>query len=104
MHASQGGTGRAGMAPLPLTLYSRSYCHLCQDMEAALRTLDADYAFDLQVLDIDADPLLEERYDELVPVLMAGDLELARYRLDLGLLRDWLDVNHPACRRGQGGK
>jgi len=27
------------MAPPELILYGRSYCHLCEDMERALRTL-----------------------------------------------------------------
>jgi hypothetical protein len=50
-----------------LTLVSRHYCHLCQEMELALSALLADFPIDLEVLDIDADPLLEASYDELVP-------------------------------------
>ncbi len=51
------------------TLYSRSYCHLCEDMLAALRALAGD-AVTVDVVDVDADPDLVERYDELVPVLV----------------------------------
>ncbi len=51
------------------TLYSRSYCHLCEDMLAALRELAGD-AVTVDVVDVDADPDLVERYDELVPVLV----------------------------------
>lgn len=65
-----------------LTLYSRQWCHLCHDMEAALRALQGELGFALTVLDVDADPALEARFNELVPVLMAGDIELARYLLD----------------------
>ena len=51
------------------TLYSRSYCHLCEDMLVALRALVGD-AVAVDVIDVDADPALVERYDELVPVLV----------------------------------
>jgi hypothetical protein len=39
-------------------------------MEKALASLPRSSAFDLEVLDVDADPALEARYDELVPVLL----------------------------------
>ena len=50
-------------------LYSRSWCHLCDDLLQALRALVGD-AWRIDVVDVDADPLLVERYDELVPVLV----------------------------------
>ena len=61
------------MKSLQLTLMSRGYCHLCHDMEAALQPLLAEFGATLNVVDVDADPDLEARYDELVPVLLAGD-------------------------------
>lgn len=59
------------MAPtmVRFTLYSRSYCHLCEDMLAALRTLAGDEVL-VDLVDVDADAALVERYDELVPVLI----------------------------------
>ena len=73
-----------------LVLYSRNYCHLCEDMLAALR---GELRFQLEVVDVDADPEIEQRYDELVPVLMHGDRELARWRLDADALRaDLADI------------
>lgn len=71
-----------------LTLYSRDYCHLCHDMLSALQELRTGYAgcFDIQVIDVDADPILLSRYDELVPVLaVIGEdwvRELCHYFLD----------------------
>ncbi len=65
-----------------LTLYSRAYCHLCQDMLAALEDLRGEFSFVVDVRDVDADPLLTARYDELVPVLEGDGIELCRYRLD----------------------
>ena len=69
------------------TLYSRSYCHLCQDMLDALMRLQApDRTITVDVIDIDAsdDASLLARFDELVPVLYA-DLaapELCHYFLE----------------------
>jgi thiol-disulfide isomerase/thioredoxin len=66
-----------------LTLYGRTYCHLCDDMIAALQPLRSRFRFTLHIVDVDSDPRLEERYGEKVPVLMAGDSELCHYFLDL---------------------
>ena len=65
-----------------LTLYSRTYCHLCDEMIAGLRELQARFHFELEVLDVDADAALESRYGEDVPVLVHGGRELCRHRLD----------------------
>lgn len=76
--------------PVELTLISRSYCHLCHDMEVALEPLLAEFGAVLKVLDVDADPLLEARYDELVPVLLHADIELCHYFLDVPKTREYL--------------
>lgn len=73
-----------------LTLVSRSYCHLCQEMENALAALAADFGVGVEVVDVDADPALESLYDELVPVLLHGDQELCHYFLDVAKVRDYL--------------
>ncbi len=83
MSATSRGTG----AVPRLTLYSRAYCHLCHDMQVALESLRGEYEFELQVLDVDADPLLLARYDERVPVLVAGERELCHYFLDAAAVR-----------------
>lgn len=97
--------------PVHFTLYSRSWCHLCDDMLAALRTFMAreGLAFRVDVIDIDASPDanpdadtapgLLERFDELVPVLYGDDLagpELCHYFLDEAALRRHLAV-HAKC-------
>jgi hypothetical protein len=59
------------MDSLRFTLYSRTYCHLCDDMLQALRPLlDPEVA--IEVVDVDADSDLLLQYDELVPVLTAA--------------------------------
>lgn len=76
------------------TLYSRSYCHLCEDMLAALQSLaPAGGPFEVEVVDVDADPALVERFDELVPVLYGrlDEPELCHYFLDEAAVRRYLE-------------
>ena len=95
-----------------LTLYSRNYCHLCHDMLAALEAMrgECSVGFVVEVVDVDAEgnAALVERYDELVPVLVAWDWdvdgagdavgdsarharELCHYFLDKEAVRAYLD-------------
>ena len=78
------------MAAIELTLMSRAWCHLCHDMEKALAPLAAEFDASVTILDVDADPELERRYDELVPVLVHGDKELCHYFLDEAKVREYL--------------
>ena len=59
-------------------------------MLASLEALRGELCFGLEVIDVDAEPELERRYNELVPVLMHGGRELARWRLDPAALRAYL--------------
>lgn len=68
---------------MKLTLYFREYCSLCHHMLAELRPWQDKYGFMLEVLDIDADPVLEVRYNDWVPVLMEGETEICHYYLDV---------------------
>lgn len=76
--------------PPRLTVLSRDYCHLCHDMIAALEPLQAERGFLLDVVDVDAQPKLVEKYDELVPVLLAGETEICHYFLDVSALDAYL--------------
>ena len=73
-----------------LTLYSRTWCHLCEDMLSSLQQLQTGQPFDLVVIDVDSDPALEQRFGEWVPVLMHGDRELCHYHLDSAAVTDYL--------------
>ena len=87
---------RAPSRVITLTLYYREGCHLCEVMLQALRGLqphtpghplspDGDspcMGFSLQLVDVDRDPELMQRYDEWVPVLCCGEQEICHYQLD----------------------
>jgi len=79
-----------------LRLYSRNYCHLCHDMLAALEVLRGGAGvahFGIEVVDVDADPELEAKYNELVPVLVDGEgRELCHYFLDEAKVREYLSA------------
>jgi hypothetical protein len=64
-------------------------------MLAALESLRAEGDFSVEVIDVDADEALVERYDELVPVLVGQRADqppqqLCHYFLDLPVVRDFL--------------
>ena len=73
-----------------LTLITRAYCHLCDEMRAVLAPLAAAAGAGVEELDVDDDPALEVRWGEHVPVLLAGERELCRYRLDRAALAAYL--------------
>jgi thioredoxin reductase (NADPH) len=76
--------------PIELTLYSRNWSHLCDDMIAGLQTLRPVRDFRVSVIDVDADPALDRRFGDRIPVLMHGERELCHYRLDVSTVTDYL--------------
>lgn len=73
-----------------LQVYSRTWCHLCEDLLAQLDPLRREFDADVVVIDIDRNPDLEGLYGERVPVLMGGGRELCHYRLDEEAVRAYL--------------
>jgi thioredoxin reductase (NADPH) len=65
-----------------LTVLSRAYCHLCEELIAGLKRFQARYDFDIDVVDVDRHPKLEEKWGDKVPVLLDGELEVCHYYLD----------------------
>lgn len=70
-----------------LTVLSREWCHLCHDLLDALKPLQDELGFDIEVIDVDAFPELEAQWGENVPVVLAGSLELCHYFLDEAAVR-----------------
>jgi glutaredoxin len=65
-----------------VTLYTRAGCHLCEtakeNLLAARRTAD----FELEEIDIDADPELRALYNHEVPVVAINGRKAFKYHLD----------------------
>ena len=59
-------------------------------MVAGLRAMQAGRRFELEIIDVDRDPLLEARYGELVPVLTGIHGELCHYHLNVAKVNDYL--------------
>ena len=79
---------------MQLTLLTRAYCHLCDEMYEVLEPLAQANGVTVVCIDVDAHPELEEAYGERVPVLLAGEphtgLELSHYRLDRARFEAWV--------------
>ncbi len=71
---------------MQLTLLVRAYCHLCDEMDAALAPLAAAHGARVAAIDVDSDPALDAAYGERVPVLFLGapgsGTELCHLRFD----------------------
>jgi glutaredoxin len=78
------------MSANQLTLYSRRGCHLCEDMENLLPTYLEEAGLSLNTLYIDNNPILEQQFGSLVPVLKAGEKEICHYFLDVKALQQYI--------------
>jgi hypothetical protein len=59
-------------------------------MREALAPLAARFGWAIEEIDIDADAVLERRWGDSVPVLLAGERELCRHRIDVATLTAFL--------------
>lgn len=64
-------------------LFTRQGCHLCDQAAQVLRQQGLQF----ESVDIDADPALQARYTECVPVVVIDGKERFRGRVDPLLLR-----------------
>ena len=51
-------------------------------MLTALRQFQGRYSFEIEVIDVDRHPHLEDKWGDKVPVLLDGDREICHYFLD----------------------
>jgi hypothetical protein len=73
--------------PLVLTLLGKPGCHLCEEMRRLLERVLPSFPATLVEVDVREHPDLERRYVFEIPVLLAGERELARHRLGEAELR-----------------
>lgn len=70
-----------------VTLYSKAGCGLCLEAEGVLRRLQGEIQFTLEVVDIESNDRLFDRYWHRVPVVAVDGKEVAGAPIDAGELR-----------------
>jgi glutaredoxin len=86
--------------PLDVTLYTRPGCHLCEEAKQKMAPLLLLAGARLREVNIDADPVLRERYDFDVPVVLLGTRKIAKHRVDIEQLRRQLVEARRGARNG----
>jgi uncharacterized membrane protein len=76
-----------------VTLYTRTDCHLCEDVKADLAALQAQYPHQLVEVDVDTDESLQEKYGNTIPVV-----EIGPYRRTAPITRQDLAISLGAAR------
>ncbi len=65
-----------------VVLYTRKGCHLCEEAKQEIERLRAAAEFQLEILDVDADPELQARFSNEVPVVFIDGRKAFKYRVE----------------------
>ena len=76
--------------PRDVTLYTRPGCHLCDEAKTVIAPILREFGAVLHEVNIDADPVLKERYGWDIPVIFIGKKKAAKHRVDLDQFRKQL--------------
>ena len=74
-----------------VTLYGKPGCHLCDEARSVVATVQRERPFELHEVDITADPALNRRYGERIPVVELDGEEVFEYLVEPEELRRMLD-------------
>jgi glutaredoxin len=77
----------AAAGPREVTLYTRPGCHLCEEAKVAIAPLLREFGAALREINIENDPVLEERYGWDIPVVFIGPRKAAKHRVDVEQFR-----------------
>lgn len=72
---------------IPVTIYSRPGCHLCDEMKAVVRQVASSIPLTIEEIDISTNPEIEQLYGLEIPVLFVAGKKVAKYRVSEGELR-----------------
>lgn len=75
---------------LCVELYTRSGCHLCEEMKEIVRLVGKELRFELHEIDIDSSEDLRDRFGQEIPVLLINGRKAFKYRTTAKELRDKL--------------
>jgi len=78
--------------PVPITVYTREDCHLCDEaVETLTRIADSENVeIDIDEVDVDEDPELREEYGDRVPYVLVDGTPKFKYRIDAAKARSVL--------------
>ena len=65
-----------------VVLYTRSGCHLCDEVKATLARLAPRGGFTWREVDVDSDPDLQRQFTDQVPVVFIDGKKAFKYRMD----------------------
>lgn len=74
-------------SPRRVTLYSKAACGLCDEAEEVLRELQREIPFRLEIVDIESEKTLFDRYWLRIPVVAVEGEDVAEAPLDADRLR-----------------
>ena len=70
------GSDRASMSmPIRVTILSREDCHLCNVVYRIAAHLQSELHIEMNIVDVDSDSSLTERYGTRVPVVLLDEIE-----------------------------
>ena len=65
-----------------ITIFSRHGCHLCDDAQSTLESLQEELKFEIEVVNIDEDAELVKLYSDQVPVIHIDGIHHDFYKVD----------------------
>src|SRR5258708_25133035 len=77
----------AASGPRDVTLYTRPGCHLCDEAKAAIAPLLHEFGATLREVNIDADPVLKERFGWDITVIFIGQRKVAKHLVHMEQFR-----------------
>ena len=75
----------------PIVIYTRRECGLCDEAKDAVLPIARRRNLGVDLVDVDLDPALAERYGLEVPVVMIKGRKAFKYRVDTDKLEALLD-------------
>lgn len=74
--------------PVELLIYSKPECRLCDEMKAVIKAVSKNRRIELKEIDITSDRGLEMEFSKDIPVLVYGEIIIARHRITEKTLSD----------------
>ena len=76
-----------------VTVYSRTGCHLCEDVINKLSPLTESLNFKIEEIKIDGNLELEKEFGELIPVTKVNGYHFDHFSIDLDKFKSFLETH-----------